>query len=367
MGQVHDIRKRKKGKHLKYQDRQLIEYLVKRAYPKKVSVSLLTDKIGCSESTIRRELRRGKVIQLSSELIKYKSYSAEIAQQNYDYQSSNKGPNLKIANDYEFVKYVEYKIIKEKYSPDAVIMELERTKFCHPDTGEKFKTKICTKTLYNYIDQGIFPNLTNKDLPREGKELKRKQRRVRRSHRNVDGKSIWERPEAANKRSETGHWEMDCIEGAKGKGDNCLLTMVDRKLRKTLIFKLPSQTQDSVIKVLDKIERKIGRVKFAEVFKTITVDNGSEFLNHKKMERSLRSKTKKRTQIYYCHPYSSWERGTNEQTNGMVRRFIPKGTLISPISKKNIIEIQTWINNYPRRIFRGKSSNQKEVHLKIAQ
>lgn len=367
MGQIHHIRKRRKGKHLNYQDRQLIEYLVKKAHPKKISVNLLRDKIGCSESTIRRELRRGKVMQLSSELIKYKSYSAEIAQQNYDYQSSNKGPNLKVANDYDFVKYVEYKILENKYSPDAVIMELERTNFCNPDTGESFKTRICTKTLYNYIDQGIFPNLTNKDLPREGKELKRKQRRIRRSHRNIEGKSIWERPKAANSRSEVGHWEMDCIEGPKGKGDNCLLTMVDRKLRKTLIFKLPSQTQESVIKVLDKMERKIGRVKFAEMFKTITVDNGSEFLNHKKMERSLRSKTKKRTQIYYCHPYSSWERGTNEQTNGMVRRFIPKGTLISPIPKENIIKIETWINNYPRRLFKGKSSNQKELYFKKAQ
>ena len=140
--------------------------------------------------------------------------------------------------------------------------------------------------------------------------------------------------------------------------------MVDRKLRKTLIFKLPDQTQESVIKALDKIERKIGRVKFAETFKTITVDNGSEFLNHKEMERSLKSITKKRTQIYYCHPYSSWERGTNEQTNGMIRRFIPKGSLITTILKKEIKEIQDWINNYPRRIFEGKSANEKEKKLK---
>lgn len=245
-------------------------------------------------------------------------------------------------------------------------MELEQTGFLNPETGNRFKTRICTKTLYNYIDQGIFPNLTNKDLPREGKELKRKQRRVRRSYRNIDGKSIWERPETANGRSEAGHWEMDCIEGPKGKGDNCLLTMVDRKLRKTLIFKLPSQTQDSVIKVLDKMERKMGRVKFAETFKTITVDNGSEFLNHKKMEQSLRSKNRNRTEIYYCHPYSSWERGTNEQTNGMVRRFIPKGTLISPISKEDILEIETWINNYPRRLFDGKSATEKEAKSKVA-
>ena len=82
------------------------------------------------------------------------------------------------------------------------------------------------------------------------------------------------------------------------------------------------------------------------------------------MERSLKSKTKKRTQIYYCHPYSSWERGTNEQTNGMIRRFIPKGSIITTILKKEIKEIQDWINNYPRRIFDGKSANEKEKKLK---
>ena len=364
MGYIHHSRKRKKGKHLRFEDRQFIEYLVRKAYPKKVSISLLVESIGCSESTIRRELKRGKVKFRDAMWKEYTSYSAEIAQERYDFQASNKGPQLRISNDYEFVKYVEYKIIEEKYSPDAVIMELKNNNFCNPKTGEKFKTRICTKTLYNYIDQGIFPNLTNKDLPREGKELKRKQRRVRRSYRNVDGKSIWERPEAANKRSETGHWEMDCIEGPKND-PGCLLTMVDRKLRKLLIFKMPDQTQQSVIKVLNKIERKLGRVRFVEKFKTITVDNGSEFLNHKKMERSLRSKTKKRTKIYYCHPYSSWERGTNEQTNGMIRRFIPKGTPISPIPKEEILKIQKQINNYPRRIFGGKNAIQKEMELKI--
>ena len=246
-------------------------------------------------------------------------------------------------------------------------MKLESNGFCHPDTGEKFNTKICTKTLYNYIDQGLFPNITNKDLPREGKRVKRKQKKVRRSYRNVDGKSIWERSNVANKCIEAGHWEMDCIEGPKGKDGYRLLTIVDRKLRKTLAFKLPNQDQKNVINILDKLERKMGRVEFSKMFKTITVDNGSEFLNHKKMERSLRSKTKIRAQIYYCHPYSSWERGTNEQTNGMIRRFIPKGISISPIPKKSILEIEEWLNDYPRRIFGGKSANQKEADLKIAQ
>lgn len=243
-------------------------------------------------------------------------------------------------------------------------MKLQQTGFLNPKTGKKFKTRICTKTLYNYIDKEIFPNLTNKSLPREGCTPKRKQRRVRKALKNIDGKSIWERPEAANKRSEVGHWEMDCMEGPKGKDDVCLLTIVERKLRKSLVFKIPNQTQDSVIKVLDKLERKLGRVKFSKTFKSITVDNGSEFLNHQKMERSLRSKRKKRTEIYYCHPYSSWERGSNEQTNGMVRRFVPKGKKISIIPNQDILYIERWLNNYPRRIFDGKSSKQKEEDMK---
>lgn len=364
MGRIHHIKVREKGKHLKYTDRQLIEHKVRRAYPKKVSINSLVRIIGCSESTIRRELKRGNVIQLSSELIEYESYSAEVAQQQYDYLSSGKGPELKIANDYAFVEYVENKIINDKYSPDAVIMELKNNGFINPKTGVQFETKICTKTLYNYIENGLFPNLTNKDLPRAGRRQKRKQRKVRRSYRNIDGKCIWERPKEATMRLEAGHWEMDCIEGAKGKGKSCLLTMVDRKSRETLIFKLPDQSQKSVIAVLNKLERELGRVKFSQRFKSITVDNGSEFLDHRSIEKSLFAKIKNRTEIYYAHPYSSWERGTNEQTNGMVRRFVPKKSIICKILKREVKEIEEWLNNYPRRILGGISANQKKEILR---
>lgn len=357
LGKLNCIRKRKKGKHLSFEERQYIEYLVKKAQPKKISKALLVRALGCSCSTIQRELKRGEVKQQSSDLLYYTSYSAEVAQLSYEYNSTAKGPELKIKNDYDFVKYVENKILNEKYSPDAVIMELQENDFIDPNTGKPFKTKICTKTLYNYIDNGLFPGLTNKDLPREGKATKRKQRRVRSSYRTVGGKGIWERPEEATRRLEPGHWEMDCIEGAKGKGKSCLLTMVDRRTRETLIFKLPDQTQKSVLRVLDKLERKLGRVKFNDRFRTITVDNGSEFLNHESMEKSMYSKTKKRTEIYFAHPYCSWERGTNEQTNGMIRRFIPKGIIICKIDKDRIKRVQDWLNNYPRRVFDGKSAN----------
>ena len=178
------------------------------------------------------------------------------------------------------------------------------------------------------------------------------------SIRAIKVRLLSDRPEAADDRSEYGHWEMDCIEGAKGKEKACLLTLVERKTRETLIFKLSAQTQRCVINVLKRLERKTGRVKFSTMFKSITVDNGSEFLDDAGMEKSLSSKSLKRTSIYYAHPYSSWERGSNEQANGMIRRFIPKGSLISPLKVNKIKDLEVWLNNYPRRILDGFSAHE---------
>ena len=97
-------------------------------------------------------------------------------------------------------------------------------------------------------------------------------------------------------------------------------------------------------------ERKCGERLFRDVFKTITVDNGVEFSDAEGLEKSRRNK-KKRTKVYYCHPYSSCERGSNENANRLIRRHIPKGVNFDKKSKTEIKEIETWINNYPRKIF----------------
>ena len=152
-----------------------------------------------------------------------------------------------------------------------------------------------------------------------------------------------------------GHWEIDCIESGKGKGPACLLTLNERKLRDTIIVKLSSQTQASVIAALDRIERQLGKEEFARTFKSITSDNGSEFLDWRSIERSCLEE-EDRTKHYFAHPYSSWERGSNENTNGIIRWFIPKGSNIDDYSAKEIKEIQDWINNLPRRILKGHSS-----------
>src|SRR5665648_91826 len=132
-------------------------------------------------------------------------------------------------------------------------------------------------------------------------------------------------------------------------------TIVGKQGTKTVLMVLSERVTR---KELDKLERKMGN-QFSKIFKTITCDNGCENLDFEGIENSVRNK-RKRTKVYYAHLYSSWERGTNENINKMIRRFIPKGVDISAFSKKQIMQIQHWINNYPRRIFNGLSANMME-------
>ena len=105
----------------------------------------------------------------------------------------------------------------------------------------------------------------------------------------------------------------------------------------------------NVVKILNSLEFKYGR-KFKQIFKSITVDNGSEFSDFNGMERSIFGKKNKRTNVYYCHPYSSYERGTNERINREIRRLIPKGTALGQFSRQDIQYVEDWVNNYPRKV-----------------
>lgn len=300
--------------------------------------------------TIEREKAKGKIRLLNSDLTYREEYCADAGQRIYKENAANKGPGLKIGKDHKLAKHIEKKIIREKYSPDAVIGEIR-------EKGLEFETDICTKTLYNYIDRGdVFLTLTNKDLPVKREDKKRDYKKVKISHKNLKGTSIEERPSEIDKRAEYGHWEMDCVVGKREGSGAVLLVLSERSIREEIIIKMPSKTQESVIASLDRLERKYGR-EFKEKFKTITVDNGSEFLDYEGIERSIKDKDKKRIKLYYAHPYSSWERGTNENINKLIRRFIPKGTDINKISKARIKYIENWINSYPRRLLGYKSAN----------
>ncbi len=346
MSQYNNTLESRKYKHLKERDRYKIEILLKEGL-KPIEIAQRMRK---GLRTIEREITRGKVRLLNCDLTYREEYCADAGQRIYEENARNKGPVLKIGKDHKLAKHIENKIIKEKYSPDAVIGEIK-------EKGLEFEAKICTKTLYNYIDRGdVFLNLTNKDLPvkRDGK--KREYKKVKIAHKNLKGTSIEERPPEVENREEYGHWEMDCVVGKREGGGAVLLVLSERSRREEIIIKMPGKTQESVVASLDRLERKYGK-EFKEKFKTITVDNGSEFLDYKGIERSIRNDGMKMVNLYYAHPYSSWERGTNENINKMIRRFIPKGTDINKISNARIKLIENWINSYPRRILGYKSAN----------
>lgn len=346
MSQYNDTIDSVKNKHLTERQRYTIEDLLREGR----DAEYIANRLGKGVRTIEREIARGTVILKDTNLQYYKIYCADVGQRIYDENARNKGPMLKIGNDHNLLNYIEKKIIEDKYSPDAVIGEIRGKEI-------KFKSEISTKTLYNYIDRGdVFLKLTNKDLPVKKEGVKREYKKVKIAHKNLKGTSIEERPEEIEKREEYGNWEMDCVVGKRAGKGSVLLVLSERSIREEIILKMPAKTQESVIDSLDKLEKIYGE-KFTQKFKTITVDNGSEFLNYKGIERSIDPSKDNRVKVYYAHPYSSWERGTNENINKLIRRFIPKGTDIDEISEERVKYIENWINNYPRRIFGYKSAN----------
>lgn len=329
----------KKGSHqLTRTDRIKLEALLKEG----INKTKIAEHLGVHRSTIYNELKRGQYEHRNSDWTTEMRYSPDIAQKKAEENLKARGTQLKIGNDIAFANYIEDKIINEDYSPAAVLGELK----AQGREGE-FKTSICTTTLYSYIDKGIFLRLTNKNLPVK-KNKKRKYRKVQKQARAAAGTSIERRPEEIEERTEFGHWEMDSVIGRRGKSKNALLTLTERKTRNEIIFKLPDHTAEAVVDALNRLEQKWGAM-FKNVFKSITVDNGSEFAYCEELERSLQG-AEQRTTVYYCHPYSSWERGTNEVTNRMVRRKVPKGTNFDGKTEEDIKEIENWVNNYPRRI-----------------
>ena len=194
----------------------------------------------------------------------------------------------------------------------------------------------------------FFLLFTKKDLPVKANKKRYYKKVKRQQARAAAGTSIEKRPEEVDSREEFGHWEMDSVIGQRGKSKNTLLVLTERKTRDEIIFKLPDKTAEAVVGALDALERKWGGM-FKQVFKSITVDNGSEFAYCEELECSILGEGK-RTQLYYCHPYSSWERGTNEVTNKMVRRKVPKGTNFDDMTDAEVEEMENWINDYPRRI-----------------
>lgn len=165
----------------------------------------------------------------------------------------------------------------------------------------------------------------------------RKRYGTRENRGRLSGKRhISERPAAANARTEIGHWEMDVVVGASDQ--HCIVTLVERRTGVTLIGKLRRRTANAINnRVIELIQAHPG------LFKTITVDNGPEFHGYKEIERATG------VTIYFATPYASWERGTNENTNGLIRQYLPKRTSMKRLTQDRCDAIAHALNNRPRK------------------
>ncbi|MDA3931986.1 MAG: IS30 family transposase [Tenericutes bacterium] len=252
-------------RHLTYEDRIIIEHLY--------NVEEITNKaeiarrVGFSRSSISREIDRGLYQKKNSDWTYEELYSSDKGQMIKEKRAKRKGPNLVIAGNDKLATYIEEKI-DAGYSPEVIEHWIK-------NNGE-FKIKICAKTIYNYIHNGIL--LINEEDLVHGfykKKKKKKKKEAKKTTAFKIGRRIHDRPAEVKTREEIGHWEMDLVEGKKGIKDPYLLVLTERASRKEIIELIPNKTSDAVVRGLDRIERRMGPVVFREAFKTITTDNGS--------------------------------------------------------------------------------------------
>ena len=213
--------------------------------------------------------------------------------------------------------------------------------------------KCSRRTVYEYIDAGVF-DVRNIDLRRKVKYRKRKKptdtsakdRSYRKDHNYEDFRKRTE------KNPEASIVEIDCVEGSK-TSRKVLLTMTFRRTHLVLIFLLASQTQEEVLRVFNLLEERLGTVLFRRVFEIILTDGGTEFANREGLERSSGKGT--RTTVYYCDPYSFWQKGCCEKNHEYIRYVRKKGSSFDDLEQSDVDLLANHINSTKRDSLNGHS------------
>lgn len=269
-------------------------------------------------STISREVKRNSTNG---------KYLAHIACENYAKNRKNCGAKGKSSNP-TLIKYIEDGLEKT-WSPEQIAGRLRL------DYQDDKSMKIGFKTIYRWLYQKIIAKGNVNRLRRKGKSLKPKETRGK---FNI-GKSIKDRPKEVRKRETIGHWELDTVVSSRGKSKACLSTFVERKSR-FLIAQVMENRKSSTFNFHCFTAFKDIPTN---LIKTFTVDRGKEFAGYVDIENTLN------IYVYFADAYASWQRGTNENTNGLLREFYPKKFDFSSINQKELDNIVTIINNRPRK------------------
>lgn len=283
---------------LSFADRIVIETLRQEHH----SLQYIADFLGFSKTTIFNEVHR-----LSGE------YHAAAAQAEHEAKLSQRGRKLTLTINLK--QLIEEKIKVQKWSVEQVAHVV----------------MIAYKTIYNWIDQGLL-DISLNDLPDHGIRRKRaKESRGTFSH----GRSIEERPAEVSTRQTFGHFEADTVLSGKRKGQ-AVATFVERKSRLTIVKRLNGRDSNSMTKAILELANQL-----KANLRTLTVDHGKEFANYQFIEEQTG------TPVYFAHAYSPHERGSNENRNRVLRRFIPKGRSIEEVSDQELVRINWYLNSRP--------------------
>lgn len=336
--------KKNQYKHLTIDDRAKIQTLIeqlddngKRIY----NNTYIANYLGVHKSTITRELRRIKSkVHLKTGTITNKPYNVRDAQDDADFKRGLSKAEYIVEQFPKLKKYIEDKILIDKWSPDVIAGYIES----HELYLQGGFTSISTTTIYRAIHYGLL-RIKKEDTRRMAKfeksgeyENKGKLPVSKLSY------SIELRPEEINNRTTFGNWELDTVISSSKGQHKALMTLTERKTRFEIIGVLEAKTKEEVILKFKKIKDYL-KTNIKDIINSITTDNGTEFSGFLDIIELTGAK------FFFCHPYTSCEKGTNEKHNSLIRYFIPKKSLIENYSISDINNICNWMNNYPRKIF----------------
>lgn len=329
--------------HLTKDDRAKIQSLIEQKDKqgnRLFSNTYIAEYIGVHKSTITRELRRIKSkINIRSGKIKNKPYNADDAQNDYEFKRAMSKANYILDDFPELREYIENKILIDKWAPDAISGYINS----HKLYKQKGFTSISTTTIYRAIHYGLL-KVKKEDTRRMTKfEKSGKYSKKGELPESKLSYSIELRSDDINNRKTFGNWELDTVISTSKGIHKCLMTLTERKTRFEIIGTLEAKSKDEVICKFKKIKDYL-KNNIKELIKSLTTDNGTEFSGFKEIIEITGAK------LYFCHPYASCEKGTNEKHNSIIRYFIPKSTLIENYTSEEINNICYWMNNYPRKI-----------------
>lgn len=300
-------------KHFTIEERCCLREYYKKGYSYRKIANLL----GRNVSSVSRELRRNCTHMY--DIPTYYPYTAQ-KKSNLRRSYCHRG----MFQSQELIEYIEEKLLAT-WSPEQISKS--------PSPFERIPS---WRTIYRWLYDGYLLNGKLKVLRRKGKTHNGKETRGKYNL----GKSIRKREKSVYKRKEAGHWEADTVVSGQGKSKVCFATLAERKTRYYMAMKIPNRKAETMAAAIVKMLSDIPN----DLVKTITCDRGSEFANWQTIEQELNC------DVYFADPYCAWQKGTNENCNGLLREFYPKGRNLSRVSPKTLLRNLALINARPRKV-----------------